>query len=130
MQSNKPHPSNYEIGTIFYECEGGYNIKARCLTKPEKVEPTDENDQDAWKWTAENVYNGEEISYHWNSKYAHYGPRLYETPQYIHIVHIDKMSEARKALINNPDVPYDERMIETAPGNWIFTQFVGEDIDG
>jgi len=69
-----------KIGNITYECQYGYNIKAKVTSEPEQVCGVDE--KPAWKWKAVNTQNGEEIEYMLTEGLSHYGPRLYWMPQY------------------------------------------------
>ncbi len=69
-----------KIGNIHYECQYGYNVKAQVISEPEPIVGVDE--KPAWKWTAVNTQNGEEIEYMLTEGLSHYGPRLYWMPQY------------------------------------------------
>lgn len=65
-------------GDVFYECSGGINIQAQAITSPVF-------NNDKWEWSAINMKTGEMISYMINVNYSHYGPKLYDSPQYVKI---------------------------------------------
>lgn len=75
------HPSKLNVGDVFYECEMGVNIEARVTTKPEVVSKYEDR-LDQWAWKAENTQTGEVIDYLLTDDLSHYGPRLYDQPQY------------------------------------------------
>jgi hypothetical protein len=78
-------PDVMNIGDIFYECQSGYNIKCKVLTRPEWVlEEYAEKTRKHWTWFAENVFSGEKITYGLTEGLEHYGPRIYSEPQYVH----------------------------------------------
>ena len=74
-------PQDIKIGTVFYECQSGMNIKARATTDPVSSEGID--GRTYWQWKAVNVINDSEILYGLTEGLEHYGPRLYDSPQYI-----------------------------------------------
>lgn len=67
-------PMIMQVGTVFYECEYGMNMKLKVTTKP-----IFENDQ--WTWTAVD-HLGNEVHYLITKGYEHYGPKLYSAPAY------------------------------------------------
>jgi hypothetical protein len=68
-------------GDVFFECEYGTNIRARVLSAP--VASNDGVDgRRVLRWEAENTENGEAISYMLTEGLDHYGPRIYDVPQY------------------------------------------------
>jgi len=78
-------PSELNVGDVFYECQSGYNIKCKVLTRPEFTEElTFGKLRRHWKWFAENACNSEKIAYGFTEGLEHYGPRLYSEPQYMH----------------------------------------------
>jgi hypothetical protein len=78
-------PDDLNVGDIFYECQSGYNIKCKVLTRPEWVEQEFAGKtRKYWTWFAENVFSGEKITYGLTEGLEHYGPRLYSEPQYAH----------------------------------------------
>jgi hypothetical protein len=68
-------------GDIFYECEMGMNIRARVLTAP-TVTGDEVNGKRILRWEAENTETREPISYMLTEGLDHYGPRIYDQPQY------------------------------------------------
>lgn len=64
-----------EVGTVFYECEYGMNMKMIVTTKP-KFE------DGKWFWKAKNSA-GYEIDYLITEGYEHYGPSIYTEPAYV-----------------------------------------------
>jgi hypothetical protein len=76
-------PADLNVADIFYECQSGFNIKCKALTRPEWLEEeTLGKINRHWTWLAENVFSGEKISYGLTEGFEHYGPRLYWQPQY------------------------------------------------
>ena len=73
-------PKNMTAGTLFYESQSGINIEAVCITAP--VAEPGYNNRAHWTWSARNTQTGEMISYGLTEGLEHYGPRLYEGPQY------------------------------------------------
>lgn len=71
----------FKIGDIFYECEMGLNIEARVTSKPVGNFVKDAN-MNQVSWTAENTQDGTVINYHLTEEMRHYGPKLYDKPQY------------------------------------------------
>ena len=67
-------PTIMQVGTVFYECEYGMNLKMKVTTKP-----VFENNQ--WKWKAED-HMGNEVDYLLTKGFEHYGPRIYSEPAY------------------------------------------------
>lgn len=72
--------NDFEIGDIIYECQYGYNIETKVVSKP--VESVGVDEKPAWTWDAVNTQNGEKIEYMLTEGFSHYGPRLYRQPQY------------------------------------------------
>ncbi len=81
MRLTEEDISGLDLGDIFYECEYGYNLEARVISKPFRDESSD-----LWSWVAENTKNGEVVKYSWSKAFSHYGPRLYNTPEYAHFI--------------------------------------------
>ena len=78
-------PDEMNIGDIFYECQSGYNIKCKVLTRPEWVlQESAEKTRKHWTWFAVNVFTGGNINYGLTEGLEHYGPRIYSEPQYVH----------------------------------------------
>lgn len=71
---------NLKKGDIVYECQYGQNIRTMLVSAPEGAVGVDE--KPAWKWQAVNTVTGEEIEYMLTEGFSHYGPRLYNAPQY------------------------------------------------
>jgi len=92
-------PSDLKIGDVFYECQSGFNIEARVTSTPESSTDGHEG-RTHWKWTAENTQNDEVINYGLTEGMEHYGPRLYDSPQYCHMVDGNIVFN----LIGSPDV--------------------------
>lgn len=74
------NPTTFKVGDIFYECQYGANLEARVTEAP--TLKTLEDGRRQWSWTAENTQNGEKIEYLVTEGLEHYGPRIYEEPQY------------------------------------------------
>lgn len=75
--------TDLKIGDVFYECKSGVNVEAKvteAVTEHEGYEGRKE-----WRWTAVNTQNGEEIAYLITDGFSHYGPRLYNQPQYCRV---------------------------------------------
>lgn len=72
--------SQFKLGDVFYECEAGRNIEARVTRVPVAGQHGDGSR--FLDWVAENTQNGEEITYRLTENLEHYGPRLYDQPQY------------------------------------------------
>ena len=68
-------------GDVFYECESGMNIRARVTTLP-LVGDDGYEGRRVLRWEAENTESGEPISYMLTEGLDHYGPRIYDAPQY------------------------------------------------
>jgi hypothetical protein len=67
-------PEDLYIGSVFYECEYGMNLRMVTETRP-----IFENGQ--WKWTARDP--DDELTYYLVTEgYEHYGPKLYSEPIY------------------------------------------------
>ena len=82
------HPKNLSVGDLFYECEYGYNIEAKVTSAVIKT-LTDVfgSYKDHYSWVAVNTQTGEVINYSWTDGVSNtYGPRLYDSPQYVSIV--------------------------------------------
>jgi hypothetical protein len=73
-------PIDLKAGTLFYECQSGLNIEAACLAAPAVSEG--HGGRQHWTWPARNTQTGEVISYALTEGLEHYGPRIYEAPQY------------------------------------------------
>jgi hypothetical protein len=67
-------------GQVFYECEGGLNIEARVETAPEVL--ADSDGKRSAVWMAVNTKSGHRISYRVTEGLMHYGPRIYDEPEY------------------------------------------------
>lgn len=78
------YPGDFDVGSVFYECEYGRNIEAEVLTKPIKTQ-TDVFGSAREHFTWEAVSRlGKVIQYSWTEGFSNtYGPRLYTEPQYI-----------------------------------------------
>ena len=84
---HKCGPEDMNIGDIFYECQSGYNIMCKVLTRPEWTnEDVFGTSSRHWKWLGQNVHNREKIQYGLTEGLEHYGPRLYREPQYAHFI--------------------------------------------
>lgn len=77
-------PADLSIDDIFYECQSGFNIKAKVLTQPTYEIVTIANkDRKQWSWKALNVTTNIIIDYTWTEGLSStYGPRIYSEPQY------------------------------------------------
>lgn len=64
-----------KAGDVVWECQGGHNIKM--TIKEDAID-----DGEGYSATGVTV-NGSEILLYYSYGCSHYGPRLYETPQYI-----------------------------------------------
>ena len=73
-----------KVGDVFYECEYGANIRARVTTAP-VIDTTSWEGKRQLRWEAENTESGEPISYLLTEGLDHYGPRIYDEPQYGYI---------------------------------------------
>lgn len=69
-----------KIGDVVYECEGGNNLRARVET--EVVEGKGYEDRRTLSFKAVNTENNASIDYLLTEGLTHYGPRLYDQPQY------------------------------------------------
>jgi len=81
MRLTEEDISGLDVGDIFYECDYGHNLEARVISKPLRDESSD-----LWSWAAENTKNGKVIKYSWSKAFSHYGPRLYNAPEYVHFI--------------------------------------------
>ena len=77
--------NDVNVGDILYECQSGYNIKFEVMTRPEwTTETTFGKERRHWNFFGKNVYSKEIIQYGLTEGLEHYGPRLYNDPQYAH----------------------------------------------
>ena len=82
----KTKPSELNVGDIFYECQSGTNIKAKVTTQPKSKKVTLAGKECVqWEWTALNVTTDVKINYCLTEGFEHYGPRLYNEPQYVYM---------------------------------------------
>jgi hypothetical protein len=70
-----------KVGDVFYECEMGLNIEARVTSLPVASNDNSEGRR-VLRWNAVNTQNGEPIAYLLTEGLDHYGPRIYDQPQY------------------------------------------------
>lgn len=71
-----------KIGDIHYEYDFGCGIKCEVVTLPI---PEKDDDGTLWTWRSKNVNRNapdDIIDYAVHSKYAHYGPKLYDYEAY------------------------------------------------
>jgi hypothetical protein len=73
-----------KLGHIFYECEMGMNIRARGTATPVVTNDGYEGRR-VLRWEAENTESGERIDYMMTEGLDHYGPRIYDQPQYARV---------------------------------------------
>ena len=66
-----------EIGDVFYECQSGHNLKMTVKTAPVIKDGQ-------MTWIAQNTL-GDEVDYLVTEGLERYGPRLYDSPQYVSI---------------------------------------------
>lgn len=78
---------NLKVGDIFYECQYGQNIKAQVVTSI--IESTNDDGKLQWEWGAINMTTGQPISYFATENLMHYGPRIYDEPEYFNIKTVD-----------------------------------------
>lgn len=72
-----------QVGDVYYECEMGLNIHIKVTSAP-VLDETGEG-RERIEWDAINIVNNEAIHYLSTRGYDHYGPYLYDQPQYITI---------------------------------------------
>jgi hypothetical protein len=85
MRLNFDEIAAFKVGDVFYECEAGMNIEARCTSAPVESKMESE-DRRQLSWSAENTQTGEAISYLVTDGLMHYGPHIYSQPEYGRIV--------------------------------------------
>jgi hypothetical protein len=79
-------PSELKVGTVFYECQSGFNLKAITTTEPVRsIDIWNGEEKVRWSWIAVNAFTGVEIPYSLVEGFEHYGPRIYNEPQYAYV---------------------------------------------
>src|SRR5438128_990324 len=73
--------SKMKIGDVFYECEMGLNIRSRVMSEP-VVSNDGYEGRRVLRWAAENTEDGSSVDYMLTEGLDHYGPRIYDAPQY------------------------------------------------
>lgn len=72
-------PEDLEVGDVFYECQYGINLEF--VVKTPIVKSKGFEDRDTYDWTAVSK-KGTTTNFRLTKGLEHYGPRIYEQPQY------------------------------------------------